>query len=56
MIDFWRLAPAANLAGIFLSPEIVLIPALLLLAAVVGFLPALVAYRTDVAQALSAAT
>lgn len=53
MIDFWRLAPAANLAGILISPEIVLIPALLLLAAVVGFLPALVAYRTDVAQALS---
>ena len=53
MIDFWRLAPAANLAGILISPEIVLIPALLLLAAVVGFLPALVAYRTYVAQALS---
>lgn len=36
----------------FETIEIVLIPALVVLAAVVGYLPALVAYRTDVAQAL----
>ncbi len=34
--------------------EFLLIPALVLLAIVVGFLPALTAYRTDVAKALSA--
>ena len=33
--------------------ELVLIPALVVLAAVVGYLPAVVAYRTDVARALS---
>jgi len=35
--------------------ELVIIPGLVVLAAVVGFLPALVAYRTDVAKALVAA-
>jgi putative ABC transport system permease protein len=35
--------------------ELVIIPGLILLAAVVGFLPALVAYRTDVSRALTAA-
>ena len=34
--------------------EIVLIPFLVVLASLVGFLPALAAYRTDVARALSA--
>jgi putative ABC transport system permease protein len=34
--------------------ELVIIPGLIVLAAVVGFLPALVAYRTDVSRALSA--
>ncbi len=34
--------------------ELILIPALVLLAALVGYLPAVVAYRTDVARALSA--
>jgi putative ABC transport system permease protein len=34
--------------------ELVLIPGLLVLAALVGFLPALAAYRTDVAKALAA--
>ena len=34
--------------------EMTLVPGLLLLATVVGFLPALAAYRTDVAKALSA--
>ena len=32
--------------------ELVLIPCLVALASVVGYLPAVVAYRTDVAQAL----
>ena len=35
--------------------ELILVPVLIGVAAVVGFLPALVAYRTDVARALSAA-
>jgi ABC-type lipoprotein release transport system permease subunit len=35
--------------------EVVLIPSLVVLAALVGYLPALAAYRTDVARALSAA-
>ena len=33
-------------------PELLLIPALILLAVVVGFLPAMAAYRTDVAKSL----
>ncbi|HRX80107.1 MAG TPA: hypothetical protein P5307_13640, partial [Pirellulaceae bacterium] len=33
-------------------PELLLIPALLLLAVSVGFLPAMAAYRTDVAKSL----
>jgi putative ABC transport system permease protein len=33
--------------------ELVLIPGLILLAALVGFLPALAAYRTDVAKSLA---
>jgi putative ABC transport system permease protein len=36
------------------STEMLLIPALIVLAIIVGFLPALAAYRTDVARALSA--
>ncbi|MBI1246975.1 FtsX-like permease family protein [bacterium] len=39
--------------GQFCSIELVIIPGLLLLAVLVGFLPAYTAYRTDVAQALS---
>ena len=35
--------------------ELVLIPALIVLASIVGFMPALSAYRTDVARALTAA-
>ena len=35
--------------------ELVIIPALIVLASVAGFLPAMVAYRTDVAKALAAA-
>jgi putative ABC transport system permease protein len=37
----------------FQAAELVLIPGLILLASVVGYLPAVVAYRTDVAQSLS---
>lgn len=36
-----------------LSSELLLIPGLILLAVIVGFLPAIAAYRTDVSQALS---
>jgi putative ABC transport system permease protein len=48
----------ADQIGVSISPfqfqpgELVLIPGLVLLASVVGFLPAIVAYRTDVAQSL----
>ena len=35
--------------------ELVVIPGLVVLASLVGYLPALAAYRTDVAKALSAA-
>jgi putative ABC transport system permease protein len=35
--------------------ELVLIPGLIVLASLVGYLPAVTAYRTDVAKALSAA-
>jgi putative ABC transport system permease protein len=34
--------------------ELVLIPGLIVLASIVGYLPAVVAYRTDVAESLSA--
>ena len=39
--------------GPFFSLELVIVPALVLLAVLVGFLPAYTAYRTDVAEALS---
>jgi putative ABC transport system permease protein len=38
----------------FVPLELVIIPGLIALASIVGYLPALVAYRTDVAKALSA--
>ncbi len=38
----------------FQAAELILIPGLILLAAIVGYLPAVVAYRTDVAQSLIA--
>jgi putative ABC transport system permease protein len=38
----------------FVGLELVIIPGLIVLASLVGYLPALVAYRTDVAKALSA--
>jgi putative ABC transport system permease protein len=51
----------ADQTGVLVSPlefqlvELILIPGLILLATLVGFLPALSAYRTDVAKALIAA-
>lgn len=36
----------------FQAIELILIPGLVLLASIVGYLPAVVAYRTDVAQSL----
>ena len=53
MIHFLEPAPSADFGGWRVSPELVVIPALILLAVLVGFLPALVAYRTDVSRALS---
>ena len=47
-LDLWGLGPIIGLV----SPELWLIPALILLAIIVGFLPALAAYRTDVAKSL----
>jgi putative ABC transport system permease protein len=37
-----------------LSPEVLLIPTIIILAVIVGFLPAVTAYKTDVAKSLSA--
>ncbi len=47
------LSPDTNLE-ILVSTEWILVPALIILAIIVGFLPALAAYRTDVAEALTA--
>ena len=47
-LDLWGLGPIIGL----MSPELWLIPALILLAIIVGFLPALAAYQTDVAKSL----
>ena len=38
----------------FVPYELILIPGLIVLAALAGYLPAMSAYRTDVAKALSA--
>ena len=60
-IGFFDVAPPVNLLellgvesrlNIGLSMELLLIPALLLLAVAVGFMPALSAYRTDVSRSL----
>lgn len=60
-IGFLDLAPGVDLSWLWsstggaawtVSTELLLIPALLLLAVVVGLLPALTAYRTDVAASL----
>lgn len=50
-IGFFDLAPA--LPGMGIPSEILLIPGLIFLAVIVGILPALSAYRTDVAKSLS---
>ncbi len=46
------LGGAGNVQWMSISSEILLIPSLLILAVIVGFLPALAAYRTDVAASL----
>jgi putative ABC transport system permease protein len=61
-IGFFDFAPRVNLYELLggtgnvqwmsVSSEILLIPSLLILAVIVGFLPALAAYRTDVAASL----
>ena len=62
-IGFWNWDPAVNLgtllgttsgplATLSLPLELVLIPVLLVLAVLVGFWPAVSAYRTDVAKSL----
>jgi putative ABC transport system permease protein len=61
-IGFLDFAPKVNLVKVMggiwdipwlaISSEILLIPSLLILAVLVGFLPALAAYRTDVAASL----
>jgi len=59
-IGFFDFAPGIDLASLVgaggggweISTELVLIPTLLLLAAGVGLLPAVTAYRTDVADSL----
>jgi len=64
-IGFFDLAPGVKLADLFamedstnpllqwrISPEVVVLPALVLLAIVAGFLPAMSAYRTDVSRSL----
>jgi putative ABC transport system permease protein len=60
-VGFFDMAPPLNVE-IFglnpiigrISPELFLIPALVLLAVLVGLLPAMSAYRTDVAKSLGA--
>ncbi|MBJ44249.1 MAG: lipoprotein ABC transporter permease, partial [Planctomycetaceae bacterium] len=47
------IAPNSN-RSLRISSEWILIPGLIILAIIVGFLPALAAYKTDVAEALSA--
>ncbi|MFV1966961.1 MAG: ABC transporter permease [Pirellulaceae bacterium] len=52
-LGFFDFAPSLDIAGLpAISPELLLVPALVLLAVLVGFLPALAAYRTDVAKSL----
>ena len=43
-----------KILDVILSPELLLIPIIILLAVIVGFLPAITAYKTDVAKSLSA--
>ncbi len=62
LIGFFDLAPPVNLLEVLggdahpwlnVSSELLLIPALIVLAILVGFLPALAGYRTDVGKQLS---
>jgi putative ABC transport system permease protein len=61
-ISPFQMAPAVNVLAYLssgpmtlpISTEWILVPGLMILAVVVGFLPALAAYRTDVAAALTA--
>ncbi|MDA0659279.1 MAG: ABC transporter permease [Planctomycetota bacterium] len=50
----WELSTAAGTLKMDVSPEVLLVPCLIVLAILVGLLPALAAYRTDVSRALSA--
>ena len=63
VIGPFAMAPPVNLLAYLseepimnleISAEWILIPMLIVLAIIVGFLPAIAAYRTDVAEALSA--
>ncbi len=52
-VDLYQLlGGAADIQWMNVSSEVLLIPSLLILAVIVGFLPALAAYRTDVAGSL----
>ena len=51
----WEI-PLASGAAIVVPVELILLPALVLLAGLVGYFPAVAAYRTDVSRALSNAT
>lgn len=58
-IGFFSFAPPINILELFSSeatlyvwPELLLVPGLVLLAIIVGFLPAVSAYKTDVAKSL----
>ena len=54
-MSFFTVAPPLDTEMLVLgdfSPEWLLVPALILLAVIVGFLPAMSAYRTDVAESL----
>jgi putative ABC transport system permease protein len=56
VLNFERLTggKATKILDIVLSPEFLLIPTIILSAVFVGFLPAVTAYKTDVAKSLSA--
>jgi putative ABC transport system permease protein len=52
-IGFFDFAPSLDMDWLpAISPELYLVPALVFLAIIVGFLPSLAAYRTDVAKSL----
>lgn len=55
-LDFYSFAPGISFSWPFsveLSAELLLVPALIFLAIIVGLLPAIAAYRTDVSENLS---